>query len=161
MSKYLIEDSTLTAIGNAIRGKESSEAPIPTTEMAERISALPTGDTEPTFYCTFDKYGEPIKLKLGDESTPYTTGSKIHIDFEFVFSQLSGAEEVELYVNLYSATYQRNFAENLTTFVELYFESIDTLTIHGTDTYDKTTKVYTWRDVDIEATLETGNLVWK
>ena len=43
MSKLFIEDTTLTAIGNAIRTKEGSTEPIPTTEMAERIANLPSG----------------------------------------------------------------------------------------------------------------------
>lgn len=47
MSKLFIEDTTLTAIGNAIRNKEGSEGLIPTTEMAERISNLPSGSESP------------------------------------------------------------------------------------------------------------------
>lgn len=43
MSKIFIEESTLTSIGNAIRGKEGSTAVIPVTKMAERISAIETG----------------------------------------------------------------------------------------------------------------------
>lgn len=43
MSKLFIEDTTLTAIGTAIRTKEGSEGLIPTTEMAERIANLPSG----------------------------------------------------------------------------------------------------------------------
>lgn len=162
MDKLFIDPATLTAIGDAIRAKEESRELIPAVEMADRIRNLPSGTTEPTFYCTFDKYGEPVKLKLGDESTPYTTGSKVGVDFQDVFSSfLSGAEEIELYVNLYSAAYQRVFPENLATLVEGYIGGADTLTVHGADTYDRTTKTYTWRDVDVEATLDTGTLVWK
>jgi hypothetical protein len=42
MDKVFINKSTLEGIGNAIRGKEGSTEPIPTTEMAERISSLPS-----------------------------------------------------------------------------------------------------------------------
>ena len=40
MDKILIEKSTLTDIGNAIREKENSNDPIPVKEMAKRISTL-------------------------------------------------------------------------------------------------------------------------
>lgn len=43
MAKVFIEESTLTAIGDAIRGKEGTTALIPTTQMASRISAIQTG----------------------------------------------------------------------------------------------------------------------
>ena len=43
MSKVFIEESTLTAIGNAIRGKEGTTALVPVNDMATRISAIETG----------------------------------------------------------------------------------------------------------------------
>lgn len=43
MSKVFIEESTLTAIGNAIRRKEGTSALIPPGSMATKISNLPTG----------------------------------------------------------------------------------------------------------------------
>ena len=43
MSKVFIEESTLTAIGDAIREKEGSAELIPTAEMAQRIGALSGG----------------------------------------------------------------------------------------------------------------------
>lgn len=45
MSEYLIQDTTLTAIGDAIRAKEESSAPIPVSEFASRIAAVVTGVT--------------------------------------------------------------------------------------------------------------------
>lgn len=45
MSKVFIDESTLSAIGDAIRSKEGSEALIPTTQMAQRITELPSGGT--------------------------------------------------------------------------------------------------------------------
>lgn len=54
MSKLFIEDTTLTAIGNAIRTKEGTTEPIPTVDMAERIANLPSGGISavisPTFF---------------------------------------------------------------------------------------------------------------
>ena len=43
MAKVFIQESTLTAIGNAIRGKEGTSALIPVNDMATRISAIETG----------------------------------------------------------------------------------------------------------------------
>lgn len=48
MSKYVIDDSTLTGIADAIRTKEETSDPIPVEEMAERIGAIETGVTLPT-----------------------------------------------------------------------------------------------------------------
>lgn len=45
MSRIFIDESTLSAIGAAIRSKEGSEALIPTTQMAQRITDLPSGST--------------------------------------------------------------------------------------------------------------------
>lgn len=43
MSKYAIEDTTLTAIGNAIREKEGSTEPILVADFADRIAAITGG----------------------------------------------------------------------------------------------------------------------
>ena len=43
MAKVFIQESTLTAIGDAIRGKEGTSELIPVNDMATRISAIETG----------------------------------------------------------------------------------------------------------------------
>jgi hypothetical protein len=43
MSEYLIQDSTLTDIADAIRAKDGSSAPILTEDMADAIAAIPSG----------------------------------------------------------------------------------------------------------------------
>lgn len=43
MSEYLIQDTTLEAIGDAIRAKEESSALIPVADFADRINALGAG----------------------------------------------------------------------------------------------------------------------
>lgn len=43
MAKVFIEETTLTAIGDAIRGKEGTTELIPTTDMASRITAIESG----------------------------------------------------------------------------------------------------------------------
>lgn len=43
MSKYVIDSSTLTAIGDAVRGKDGSTDPILVSEIASRITDIPAG----------------------------------------------------------------------------------------------------------------------
>lgn len=43
MAEYIIQDSTLTDIADAIRAKDGSSAPILTEDMADAIAAIPTG----------------------------------------------------------------------------------------------------------------------
>ena len=43
MAKVFIEETTLTAIGDAIRGKEGTTALVPVNDMATRITSLQTG----------------------------------------------------------------------------------------------------------------------
>lgn len=45
MAEYLIQDTTLTEIGDAIRSKEESSSPIPVSKIASRIAAIETGVT--------------------------------------------------------------------------------------------------------------------
>lgn len=65
MSKYSIEDTTLTGIGNAIRTKEGTSDPIAVTDFAAKILSLSTGgaglDTENYNFITvsnapYDRY---------------------------------------------------------------------------------------------------------
>lgn len=84
MAKVFIEETTLTAIGDAIRGKEGSSELVPVTDMATRITSLPSGEggggNEPTdeeltftraaylFYggnwsWFIEKYGNKIKFQ--------------------------------------------------------------------------------------------------
>jgi hypothetical protein len=43
MAEYIIQDSTLTDIADAIRAKDGSSAPILTEDMADAIAAIPSG----------------------------------------------------------------------------------------------------------------------
>ena len=47
MTDYLIQDSTLTDIADAIRAKDGSSAPILTEDMADAIAAIPSGGGNP------------------------------------------------------------------------------------------------------------------
>lgn len=48
MSKYAINDTTLIAIGDAIREKEGSTEAIPVADFAERIAAISAGESYPS-----------------------------------------------------------------------------------------------------------------
>lgn len=48
MAKVFIEETTLTAIGDAIRGKEGTTELIPVSDMSNRITNLPSGGGAPT-----------------------------------------------------------------------------------------------------------------
>lgn len=55
MSKYSIEDTTLTSIANAIRTKDGSSGNIQVSNFAERIAAIPTGGGS-----SYKKYFNPL-----------------------------------------------------------------------------------------------------
>jgi hypothetical protein len=68
MSKYSIEDTTLTAIGDALRAKEKSEDLIPVADIASRIEALSIG-TEEKFLTpeeVYEQYRDPSWPVLPD-----------------------------------------------------------------------------------------------
>lgn len=54
MAKVFIEESTLTAIGDAIRGKEGSSELVPVTDMATRITDLPSGGSSEEYFSDED-----------------------------------------------------------------------------------------------------------
>lgn len=54
MSKYVINDTTLTGIGDAIRAKGGTTALIPVTGLADAITNLPTGGGEIEFPAVLD-----------------------------------------------------------------------------------------------------------
>lgn len=57
MAQYLIEDTTLTAIGDAIREKEGSTEVIPVPDMAARIGAITTGGVANAYSITVSGSG--------------------------------------------------------------------------------------------------------
>lgn len=65
MAEYLIQDTTLTAIGDAIREKEESSDPIPVSEIASRIVAIETGVTVQRKTGTFTTSGHSFAVDVG------------------------------------------------------------------------------------------------
>lgn len=49
MSKYVINDTTLVGIGDAIRTKKGTSAQIPVTNLASEILSIPTGGSMPNW----------------------------------------------------------------------------------------------------------------
>lgn len=65
MAEYLIQDTTLTAIGNAIRSKEGSSGTIPVSSFASRISAIKTGVTVQRKTGTFTTSNDQFAVDIG------------------------------------------------------------------------------------------------
>lgn len=55
MAKYVIEDTTLTGIADAIRGKTGTTDPIAVTDMAAQIEAITGGGSEETLTAIFEE----------------------------------------------------------------------------------------------------------
>ena len=64
MAEYIIQDSTLTDIADAIRAKDGSSAPILTEDMADAIAAIPSGTTitDGVVWKTLDANGNPTEV---------------------------------------------------------------------------------------------------
>lgn len=72
MAKVFIEEATLTAIGDAIRGKEGTSDLVPVNDMASRITSLPSGGG--------DIEVEPIVLKGQCQYTCANTVASAYIE---------------------------------------------------------------------------------
>ena len=85
MAEYIIQDSTLTDIADAIRAKDGSSAPILTEDMADAIAAIPSGTTLPLFikHEAITVTSDRITLETGnarafaEEFLPDVSGSPI------------------------------------------------------------------------------------
>lgn len=73
MSKYSIDSTTLTSIGNAIRSKEGSSALIPVSNFATRIANLPSGGGARTFNQNVVKLGEQKLTNISFSSSASQT----------------------------------------------------------------------------------------
>ena len=85
MAKVLIEETTLTAIGDAIRGKEGTTDLVPVNDMATRISAIQGGGS--------DIEVEPIVL-TGDCSYTLGAGGPIAAAFIDLFPDKVSTKDV-------------------------------------------------------------------
>lgn len=75
MAEYLIQDSTLTAIADAIRSKTGTMDPIPTTDMASTIEGIEVGGSSGAYDITTTDNGDgtqslAIADATGNSSTP-------------------------------------------------------------------------------------------
>ena len=117
MAKVFIEETTLTAIGDAIRGKEGTTALVPVNDMATRITSLPSGGgggNEPTdeeltltghcgyrFYYggwnwVIQKYANRITTRDISDARSMFYGSDLeHIPFELNFNSKGGVHSLD------------------------------------------------------------------
>ena len=89
MSKYVIEDTTLTAIGDAIRSKDGTTEPILVGDFASKITAITTGGGSGS--------GELGYAQIGAKSTTLSNS------YQFDASAYIGTEDNQkFYVVIYS-----------------------------------------------------------
>lgn len=76
MSKYVIEDTTLTAIGDAIRSKDGTTEPILVSDFASKIAAITTGggsgSSEPSLGIKVTTLYENKSVSTGSVPRTYT-----------------------------------------------------------------------------------------
>ena len=117
MAKIFIEESTLTSIGNAIRGKEGSSDLIPVNEMATRITSLPSGgggaDIEPvvlTGDCTYACAGQLANAFLS--KFPDKISTKDIYNGSYMFYNNRTIERVPFELNFQSNSNSLNYMFN-------------------------------------------------
>lgn len=121
MAKVFIEESTLTAIGDAIRGKEGTSELIPTTSMASRITAIPTGGGGGDYFTDDDltTTGVMVNSWCGKVSQKImdTEGTRLKFNnitqVNYCFGELRQGVNLQHYVlNLNNATLDGAFANS-------------------------------------------------
>ena len=86
MSKYVIEDTTLTAIGDAIRSKDGTTEPILVSDFASKIAAITTGGGSGG--------GEPsLNMRV---TTVYSNASASNLTQDFTYT--TQEDELGIYV---------------------------------------------------------------
>ena len=91
MAEYIIQDSTLTDIADAIRAKDGSSAPILAEDMADAIAAIPSGTTitdgivvkarDANGWITeVDKYGDCGRYEFGIASVGFRNYPYGHLE---------------------------------------------------------------------------------
>lgn len=107
MAKYAIEDTTLTAIADALRGQEGSVSPIPVDELAGRVAAL-EGGTAPLsldWYATVEASlwanGESYDLPTGEALTLSVNGPQYLILLDYASTGFTCSGGLSLVLSLY------------------------------------------------------------
>jgi hypothetical protein len=70
MANYVIKDTTLQGIANAIRAKTGETGSIPTLGMADKISSISTGENLDAEVSTQETTIESIKTLLAEKANP-------------------------------------------------------------------------------------------
>lgn len=126
-------------------------------DIAPAIGSIEGGGfEEPTFYMEFASNGNAILIKLGDRTKPYATGTNLN-KFTDAFDLIADTDVV-LYVNV-RGNYASTFVDNLVNLINDYGIDTDTLTVYGA--YNYVNKVYYWGEIDVPASIEAEEIVWK
>ena len=126
MAKIFIEETTLTSIGDAIRGKEGSTELVPVNDMATRITNLPSGGSggnEPTdeeltisgkitnlnyqaiWDWFFEKYQNKISTKdLLNADSAFNATKLTQIPFAFNFDATGTRDVKQMFMYAYNLT---------------------------------------------------------
>lgn len=81
MAKYFIEDTTLTGIAGAIRGKEGSSGAIPVADFASRIGAIDTQEDLDAEMATQDNLITQITAALEGKMVPQKAYDASELNF--------------------------------------------------------------------------------
>ena len=142
MAEYLIQDTTLTAIADAIRSKTGATDTIPVTDMANQITSITTGGGGGDYTVTFMNYNgtavlyekqvmahdtcaDPVALGLIDTPTRESTAQ-----FTYCFEGWYAT------ANLSGPTGDEDILKNITSDVTVYAVMIATLRSYMISFYD-------------------------
>lgn len=96
MAKYSIEDSTLIAIGDAIREKNDTTESMTPAEMAEAISAIETGG-DSSAANTLSKMIDRTIVEISDAKVTVVAGFAFRNCFSLVTADFPNVTEIESY----------------------------------------------------------------
>lgn len=110
MSKYSIDSTTLTAIGDAIRTKEGTSAAIPVSDFATRITNIPSGGGG-VFFPPF-----PLNVSRGGKIPSGYTGASYTSDMVYNISPdaLTAGKKLRIQYKLTIPTSGSNRSYNFT-----------------------------------------------
>ena len=104
MSKYSINDTTFSAIGNAIRGKEGTNEPILVSDFANRITNLSGGSNTESIYLTYSTYRKAMVANILKDYC----SEDIEKIVSFVYFSIANAEENKCNTPRYIYCYQKD-----------------------------------------------------
>ena len=158
MAKVFIEETTLTAIGNAIRGKEGTTELIPVADMSNRISAITTGGgggNEPTaeeLTLTADQrytfYGNKFNWFIAKYGNRITTVDLTNCNSMF---EACSVEHIPFTINVKNSSEASSLfkqCKNLTICPKIRGTFAFTSSVNGPNLSDTVSYCYNLRDIE-------------